>query len=552
MATDSPKRIGTAPTVLVCPGGNRQNSLVTAIIVKATKETAAQRLRFTGVVGFSLQVREHLETSLLPIVDQITTSLHLPLPAYEISAVNVSLVSMGDTGFEIEGFSADCSLFISLLSAALDLPIDQRLLTTGHIASIAGDITAVGALPAKIKAASAEVTIETLIYPDLCRQIDENLSALNRVCDDLKLKGVSDIGQLVASVFSEEDLLISSLRQGYYAQAKEKTPSSGPIERVVDHLLTSNPTRFESVLRSALSAGRTESAQELLRTFIDNQRRAGRYPEHFGRMLLNILCAIAPAVRQRDTFFPLIETGLCIKLAGLARERDYEDVLILLDAAGGRHLNTLPQRIDSERSSRLEDLNEEDERFEQILSQINEQAFAKKYGIKIDSARASFVLNSVTVASYPEFIETVVSFYRHLRCYLHKIPVESTETDFFRSEALELLATAYEKEGGESAAWQKALEGIAGGMRLILDRLTEEYKRQQQEKDIRRVFTESLNRLDWNDRVKVMRSAMKRLHRFLPAEMADQPPERFARNYEVIIKTYVKNRDQFNQLISRF
>lgn len=550
METDELKRIGRAKTVLVWGSDSQQAGMISSMIVRTIEPAGGGRLCFSGQVSFSIQVRDHIETMLLPIVDQITNALGLVSKKYEISAVNLAAASLNETGIGISGFSADIPIFIAMLSAALEIPVLQHILATGHIASITGDITAVRAIPAKLQAAMADDCIDTFVYPADCSREDENCQAIVTARDDIKVRMVEHVSDVLEIVFEREDVILAALKEEFFAVSGEADYTDEPISQIVEIFGRRNEDQFWTVLRNHLLGGKIQKARKLLRSFTDYHIEQKCYPFHFGSKLLSLVFATPPAVRKLKNCFPLIDTGHCIALSRFAKDSDYDDVLKLLDAAGGR--NIFPSHGTAAIPiNQVDEQNNPDGLFDQVVSELNEKAFAKKYGILIDSARSSFVLASVTVESYQEFIDTIVSFYIHLRCYINQSPVESINPDTSRNEAIGLLQATYRKEGIETA-FQRASDGIGGGMRILLDRLTEEYKKQLKSKYINRVFTDALDSLQWTDRVVFMRSAMKRLKNFLPAEIANEPPERFAREYEQIVKAYIESMDQFNRMISKF
>ena len=60
--------------------------------------------------------------------------------------------------------------------------------------------------------------------------------------------------------------------------------------------------------------------------------------------------------------------------------------------------------------------------------------------------------------------------------------------------------------------------------------------------------------MDWDERVKCIKAVIKEVGRFLPEDLKNQPPERFARDdetIETIIRTYVRCSDKFNQSLNR-
>ena len=548
METEGYKIVGRAKTVLVRGTDDQQAGVISSIIVRMVEPVGSQ-LSFSGQVSFSIQARDHIETMLLPIVDRITKALGLASKGYEISAVNIAAASMNETGVGISGFSADVPIFITMLSAALQIPVPQHILATGHIASITGDITAVRAIPAKLQAAMADDSINTFLYPADCSRVDENCQAIVTARDDIKVRMVEHISEVLEIVFEQEDIILAALKEEFFAVSGETDHTDEPICQIVEMFGRHNEDRFWSVLRNHLLGGKIQKVRRLLRSFTDYYIGQKCYPSHFGSKLLSFVFATPPAVRKPNNCFPLMDTGHCIELSRFAKDSDYDDVPKLLDAVGGR--NIFPSHGTAIPINQVDEQNNPDGLFDQVISELNEKAFAKKYGILIDSARGSFVLKSVTVESYQEFIDTIVSFYIHLRCYISQSPVESINPDTFRNEAIDLLQTTYRKEGIETA-FQRASDGISGGMRILLDRLTEEYKKQQQSKYINRIFTDALDSLRWTDRVDFMRLAMKRLKNFLPAEIVNEPPERFARDYEQIVKAYIESMDQFNRTISKY
>ena len=126
---------------------------------------------------------------------------------------------------------------------------------------------------------------------------------------------------------------------------------------------------------------------------------------------------------------------------------------------------------------------------------------------------------------------------------------QSINNEIVAAEALALLERAFRDKGGVDGAQAEARHGINGGMRFILDVMTEQYKAEQQTKRVSRVFKAALDPLDWNARVQFMATFLERLGPHLPPEILAQPPARFARHYEPILKTYVQSLDRVRQLL---
>jgi hypothetical protein len=164
--------------------------------------------------------------------------------------------------------------------------------------------------------------------------------------------------------------------------------------------------------------------------------------------------------------------------------------------------------------------------------------------IRVDSARGSYTLTSSTIDTYDEFLDTLQAFYMHLQRCIGPGPTAALDTSRDRGEAIALLERTFCRKGGEQAAFALARDGIQGGMRSVLDALTEQFKAERQATYVQRVFKEAIAALDWDERVTFMRGAMKRLGPFLPSELKNEPPERFARSCEAIVHAYVQSLDK--------
>ena len=162
--TKEKQAIGRAKTVLVYGQGDREKAMVSAIVVRTKPLTDGEaRLHFTGNVDFSNPVKDHIQETILPVVDRVIDGMELLPKKFLISAVNLGVASSLDLGMHISGFSADISIFLGMLSAGLQIPLTDDIVTTGHIASVAGDISAVKAIPAKIEAVKAEGSVTRFI-----------------------------------------------------------------------------------------------------------------------------------------------------------------------------------------------------------------------------------------------------------------------------------------------------------------------------------------------------------------------------------------------------
>ena len=157
-------------------------------------------------------------------------------------------------------------------------------------------------------------------------------------------------------------------------------------------------------------------------------------------------------------------------------------------------------------------------------------------------------MGDLLVDSKGEFHDAISGFYLALLRHAGTVPALADDHSV-ADEALALLERAFASKGGVGAAQAEARDGINGGMRFVLDVMTEQYKLEQQSKHVARVLQEALDPLNWNERVAFIRALLDRLGPQLPADLRRQPPERFARHYDMIVRTYVQSLDRVKQLL---
>ncbi|HBG25743.1 MAG: hypothetical protein A2Y10_20300 [Planctomycetes bacterium GWF2_41_51] len=542
---NSAKHIGRAKTVLV----SRQSqdlAVVSEIIARVINSKDRQRISFTGLVEFSEKSKKHITDDILILIDRITALLAMSPLCYEISAVNPDIASNHDTSVDVNGFSADLSIFAAMLSASLRIPLPANILMTGHIASLEGDIGTVGSIQTKVNTAAQDKSIKRLIYPEGSK-ITKNFDS-----DSLQAAAVSNIRELVKIVFSEEDIVVASLEKGFFANYSEIGDPKDYVAQIIKYLAFDNENRFWQILRKHLLMGDAEAVRKWLRLFAGYYIGRKIYPAYFGDRLFSLICATPPAVKRAGNLFPLLDVADCIKLAGFAHTDDYEDVYKMIDAIRCKTSQNTFKSDAALRSAEFLPQNGDDNIFDRVTARINEISLARNFCTMIDSARASFILDSVTVGNYEDFLETVTSFYIHLQCYENSKPAESIDQQRARNEAIELLENSFRDAGGMAAALQRARDGTDGGMRKILDEMTDFHKLQQQQRHITATFRQAVDSLSWDERVQFMKDAMDRLKIFIPEHLKDEHPERFARDYETIAKAYVKGMDKLNQLIRRY
>ncbi len=478
---------------------------------------------------------------------------------FELSVVNLSATSTGDVGLNVSGFSADVAVFLALLSTALRIPLVQDTVATGHIASIDGDIRSVKSIPAKLAAAVEEPTIRRFIYPSLDADTSmqtlapsekqQTADAIIRAKKHLRTIGIADVQQLLQAALDDDAIIRGALGAGFFESAQRSDAQGSPIADAVGFLGGGNEKRFWNVLEAHLLCGRGDQAKAILLARVLYHTGRNEYPKGLGRKLLQLIRSLPPATRRIKTSFPLLTMDKCIELCRFAAQEDHEDAQHFLDAALGK---ARPEKKspDPQATPAVPAAKDATAALEAVLAEIEAEALAQKIGLPIDSARASYVMEGVTVDSHETFHDAISAFYLALLRHTDSAAT-LTADDAVAADGYALLDRAFADKGGADAALAEARHGTNGGMRLVLDVMTEQFKTEQQGKHVSRVFKEAIDSLDWGARVAFMTAFLERIGPQLPPEIRNQPPERFARHYETILQTYVRSLDRVRQLLRK-
>ena len=553
---------GRARTVLVFDTGNNTRAVISSVVAHVKDHTNGERISFTGPVTFDKSTVKHIRDTLTAIADNILSLLGLDKKNFEISVVNPGGVSVSDLSANVSGFSADVPVLLAMVSAALDIGIADDIVSTGHIASSDGDISIVKAIPAKISAASDDKSIRTFIYPALDNdrsiavltpvEMAKTEAAVINAKGRLKMAAVSTIGDLIKAVFTDEDIVLSALQKGFFSVDGSISSAGNPISAAAAFFSEENSRRFWDVLERYFHAGENQNARKLLLAYLQFHVQNKTYPKEFGRQLIQLLRSLPPGTRNGRIEFPVLPTLECVKLTQFACEADTGDIGLLYDAAQGKSIWTEPAITARSKISgdQIEDDNDQ-LLVDSIVSQIDSTSLAKTVGVPIDTARATYRLDSLTVRSNEEFHDVISGFYLHLQRHMHSVS-ESVDTNRVRDDAVALVERTFADKGGVTAAMNEACDAIHGGMKFILDCLTEQFKTESQGRYVNRVIRDALGPLDRGAQISFISALLKRLSLHLPAEIAAASPERFIDHYEIIVKAYVKSLDKINEVFRRF
>jgi hypothetical protein len=359
---------------------------------------------------------------------------------------------------------------------------------------------------------------------------------------------IRDVAELITLVFTEEDMVLASVTAGFFGAAASQTPTSNILARAVQYLSDGLEDRFWSVLEGQFQEGRGAEATQLLQARVAMHIQRKEYSRDFGSQLLQLLRSLPPPIRRLGTTFPLLSVRQCIELSQFAGEEDLADVQFLFDAAAGKIANCSQPPVQATPMTGTQEKGESPSGLHLVLAMISADALAHRIGLPIDTARATYQLGGVTTASYDEFRQVYSSFYLHLLRHVRSGAI-SVDPGAAARDALNLVEQAFGRDGGLSGAEAEARDATRGGLRFVLDVMTEFFKREQQAKEVSRVLKEAIDPLDWAGKVAFMSELLHRLGPDLPPDLRGQPAERYAKYVESFVQQYVKSINEIGRLM---
>jgi hypothetical protein len=189
---------------------------------------------------------------------------------------------------------------------------------------------------------------------------------------------------------------------------------------------------------------------------------------------------------------------------------------------------------------------------ESLLAEIDELAIARNVAIPHDEARMNFSPGRNTVGSFDEFTDIIADYYNHhfSRCVAHGGYLSRADA---AGRAKEILEKEYGRQGGSTiTAYNDAHDGTNGGLRIVLDRLADQLKAESVERYIRDAFDRHVTPDSWEQKVAIMRQFLSHFAHLLPSSINTDQPERYAANYEELIRAYVEALRKTSSVFRRF
>jgi hypothetical protein len=513
-----------------------------------------------GPVRFSGSTKEHLSSTVVPVVDRVTDCLGVPRKDYEVSVVNLAATSSVGIGVEISGYSADLPVLLSLLSASLRVALKQDVACTGHVASLDGDLAPVRGISAKLEAVLSSPGISMFVVPELERDRSVQVltpveyksaqESLLRHKGDIRIRSINGVDDAVRIFMTDASIALGSLRAGFFDAKSTLMDPRSPVNRAVKLLAEDNEKRFWQLVSDSLLNHGIDKARGALQAYVDFHITNQFYPVGFGEQLFRLVVSLPPPIARLDDLFPLVSMESYIRLVQFAQESDYQDISQLHRAILGEGFGAVRHSEGETGAKQPSEVDAENDLLERVVAELGEENLAKMVGQPLDKARASYITEAVTVKDSFEFNDTITSFYAHMLRHTSS-PAGTMKKTAISAEAIDLVSKAFDPKGGYGAALAEGRHGTNGGMRLVFDGMTECLKQEAREKYIKRIFKETIDPRDWDAKVKLMEAFMGRIGKELPADLQGLPPKQLAGHWDTIIQHYGRLKAEISDLLKR-
>ena len=187
-----------------------------------------------------------------------------------------------------------------------------------------------------------------------------------------------------------------------------------------------------------------------------------------------------------------------------------------------------------------------------LLEHLDERTIARQVAMPFDTARLNYRgQTSNVVGNFDQFTEIITEFYKYIfsRCISNGGELSSTQAWGW---AKELLEREYRKKRGDIvSAFNDSNTGVNGGLRVILDTITEVLKAEAVERYISAVFDRVVAPNSWDQKVEIIREFIAYCGPNLSGSIETSQPERYAQNFNELIRAYVEGLRQTSSMFRR-
>lgn len=448
----------------------------------------------------------------------------------------------------LEGCSADAAFFTGLIASATGLRIRRETLLTGGISTQNSGLATVGQLPSKLRAAASHPEIRRFIHAPIETDgsgawVAEVLQQWDVACansEHLVQRIVcDDFTTAFKEMIDRDSLVIAAIEQGWLDQNQEVDPTDWG-----DLLLHVTTDDWQRHLDWRIHNGERGFARRLLDAYIRHALSKDRYPAGLGACLSGSLRTVPAGKRRERLQGKLIQPDLIERCDHIAEPNDRADFELLAAAAVGR---MKPAEPTSTTASTFADDATPQDRLDWLLQYRSELPTANRIDCDIDEARLSFRPEATAINNPDSFIDLITAYLAHVK--RHAKLATPLSPHLLTAEAVGLVEEAFAREGGSRAAMANALDHTQGGIRGVLDRMTDTLKARYRRADISSAHMLAIDRQDLDASVIQARELLERLGPLLPERFRSLPPEFIVADLEMLVHETVQAGDRLTQLL---
>jgi hypothetical protein len=175
-----------------------------------------------------------------------------------------------------------------------------------------------------------------------------------------------------------------------------------------------------------------------------------------------------------------------------------------------------------------------------LVSALDERRIAREVARALSDARMQFHDSSSTVSGFPEYDQKLGTYYNYLfsRCNPNGGELPSYEAAGRAKEAIE---HEYRRRGGDIVtAYNDAHDGTNDGLHAQYDIIAERLKFEMVGHYVRATFDQYVPPNSWEDKVRMIRDFLSFYGPSLGEDIDLDNPERYAHNYQDLIRAVVE------------
>jgi hypothetical protein len=186
-----------------------------------------------------------------------------------------------------------------------------------------------------------------------------------------------------------------------------------------------------------------------------------------------------------------------------------------------------------------------------LLAELDERTVAERVAIAHDEVRASYRPRTFVPASFDEFSSIIADYYNYhfTRCVSGGGGLSPREA---AGRAKELLERDARRHNGDIVSvYNNAHDGTNGGLRRVLDTIADGLKSEAVERYVRDTFDRYVTPNSWEDKVEIIRQFIADAGPLLSRTIQNGQPERYAHNYQELVRSYVSTLQQTSSIFRR-